>query len=87
MSNKRRAYLSMDPERFEPGTLVVLDRKIFNNLSPGSPGLGLIVDCDREPLPEYVYGMQYTHTVIVEGKLYRALRSTFIREWVQSEAG
>jgi len=78
----------MDPERFEPGTLVVLDRKIFNNLSPGSPGLGLIVDCDREPLPENVYGMQQnTHTVIVEGKLYRALRSTFIRAWVHSDAG
>ena len=76
---KKKAYVSFEPEYFEPGTLVVLDRKIFDDLSSGSPGLGLIVGFEPERVPDATYGSQYCHSVVVDGKMYKALRSTFIR--------
>lgn len=78
---KRRAYigLTLEPEYFEPGTLVVLDPNVFNNMPPNS--VGLIVSRDEKPSPDAVYGSQYNHNVLVGDRVYNAARIAFIRKY------
>ena len=73
---KKRAYIPLEPEYFEPGTLVVLDPILWNALPPGT--LGLIVERASKPVNDRVHGDQYVHTVLIGEKLYEALRSSFI---------
>jgi hypothetical protein len=76
---KKRAYIPeipLEPEYFEPGTLVILDPILWNVSAPGT--LGLIVDLSSKPVNDGVCGGQYVHTVLVGEKLYKALRSSFI---------
>ena len=75
---KRSAYVTFDPEFFEPGTLVVLDPSLFNMLPPGS--LGLIMDRSTERAGDPVFGSQHLHTVLVNGRMYKAARSALLRE-------
>jgi hypothetical protein len=76
MVMKKRAYIPLEPEYFEPGTLVILDPIAWNVSASGA--LGLIVERASKPANDRVYGGQYVHTVLVGEKLYEALRSSFI---------
>lgn len=76
MAMKKRAYIPLEPEYFEPGTLVILDPITWNVSAPGT--LGLIVERASKPANDRVYGGQYVHTVLIGERLYKALRSSFI---------
>jgi len=71
---KKRAYIPLEPEYFEPGTLVILDPIVWNVAPAGT--LGLIVERSSKPVNNGVCGGQYVHTVLVGEKLYEALRSS-----------
>ena len=73
---KKRAYIPLEPEYFEPGTLVILDPITWNVSASGA--LGLIVERASKPANDRVYGGQYVHTVLIGERLYKALRSSFI---------
>lgn len=76
--SKKKAYVSFEPEYFEPGTLVVLDPNLFNMLPPGS--LGLIMERSPERVGDPVFGPQHLHTVLANGRMYKAARSALLRE-------
>jgi len=69
----------LEPEYFEPGTLVVLDPNVFNKMPPNS--IGLIISRDQKPSPDLLYGDQYNHKVLVGERVYNAARITFIRKY------
>lgn len=64
-----------EPECFEPGTLVILDRAFFNTSPPGTVGLILSHDTHKT---QSIFGPQYTHSVLVGEKVYWATRCCFI---------
>ena len=80
MNNDNQIWaVLLEPEYFEPGTLVVLDPNVFDEMPPNS--VGLIVSRDEKPSPDPLYGSQYNHNVLVGECVYHATRSSFIRKY------